>query len=617
MLRQILKNRYRIIHKLGEGAFGHTYLAEDLDCQIRQYFVVKHLQPDLTQYKVQDRLGIWQEAKRLFDREAKTLAKLGSCTSQIPTMEECFEENNEFYIVQEWIEGETLEKEISDGQLWTQKDTIQLLIEILEPLSVCHINGVIHRDLKPANLLRRLKNKELVIIDFGAATEEQLSPVFNSQSSPGTRIGTEGYMPDEQSKGFPLFASDIYAVGAIGMQVLTGLEPCNMSRDQTTVNFPWQKVPGRYATAAFANVLNRMLADSAVMRYPDIASVLAALEALRPIVLRGNLSKEIFTFETAKVQQVQEVEFAIVKKPGWFGLWEKEERQTTMVKVWKTLKMMSKAERFVEDLGKGTELEMVYIPAGTFMMGAPKSESNRSDNEQPEHLVAVSEFYMGRYAVTQSQYLAVMGKNPARWQGAQLPVERVSWHDAQEFCQKLSVKTGKKYQLPSEAMWEYACRAGTTTRFHFGEVIDLVAETAYEYTCLDFRCTTLFHYEEMLKSKESYVANFGQLSTYANVVKDQHRGKTTVVGTFPANNFGLADMHGNVWEWCEDHLHENYQGAPLDGSSWSGNDNDAHLLRGGSCFGNPRDCRSACRYGRSADVRNNYIGFRVIHLQDS
>jgi formylglycine-generating enzyme required for sulfatase activity len=310
----------------------------------------------------------------------------------------------------------------------------------------------------------------------------------------------------------------------------------------------------------------------------------------RGAVLGGNqgwLSQEIFTFETAKLQQVEEQRVEVIKKPKWLGLVEREERQTKTVKVWKVPKTMKQAERFVEDLGGGAKLEMVYIPAGTFTMGTPKSEASSSDNEWPEHLVAVPEFYMGRYAVTQAQYLAVMGKNPSHWQGGQLPVEQVSWHDAQEFCQKLSVKTGKKYRLPSEAMWEYACRAGTTTPFHFGETIN------------------------------TDVANLDGDYTYANAAKGQYREKTTVVGSFPANDFGLADMHGNVWEWCEDHWHENYQGSPLDGSSWSGNDSNSRLLRGGSWFFNPRSCRSASRLRWSAVSRSFSLGFRVIHLQNS
>jgi eukaryotic-like serine/threonine-protein kinase len=609
MLGRILKNQYRIIQQLGRGGLGAAYLVEDLnpEYKIPPRFVVKHLQPDYTNCKSQqERDDLWQKALELFEREAKVLQKLGRCTTQIPTLEEFFAEDNQFYIVQEWIEGETLSKELIYDVSWTQQKTIQLLVEILEPLQFCHAEGVIHRDLKPDNLMRRQRNGELVIIDFGAVREvgQRLTLMANGQPRPGSQIGTEGYMPIEQFNRSPVLASDIYAVGAIGMQAMTGMYPHEVFFDSATDMFAWQNVPGCYATPVFANVLNRMLANSAAVRYPDAAAALAALKPLisTPIpkpnnlspplasptiqpTFRGSLSQEIFTFKTAKLQQVQEQLVEVVKKPGWLGIGEREERQTKTVKVWKAPKTTAQAERFVEDLGGGAKLEMVYIPAGTFTMGAPKSEADSNDDERPEHLVAVPEFYMGRYAVTQAQYLAVMGKNPAQWQGAQLPVEQVSWHDAQEFCQKLSTKTGKKYRLPSEAMWEYACRAGATTPFHFGETIN------------------------------PDIANFDGNSTYANSAKGQYRQQTTVVGSFPANHFGLADMHGNVWEWCEDHWHENYQEALLDGSSW--NDNDYRLLRGGSWDDDPSCCRSASRSRWSAGLGIDIIGFRVIHLQDS
>ncbi len=222
------------------------------------------------------------------------------------------------------------------------------------------------------------------------------------------------------------------------------------------------------------------------------------------------------------------------------------------------------------------------MPAGSFTMG-----SEEYDSEKPRHLVNVPGFYMGRYQVTQEQYLRIMGKNPAHWQDAKLPVEQVSWDDAQVFCQKLSAATGKKYRLPSEAEWEYACRAKTDTPFYFGETIS----------------TELVNYD----------GNY----TYKSGVKGVYRAQTISVGSFPANGFGLHDMHGNVWEWCEDKWHENYQGAPTNGSAWiSGNDNDYRLLRGGSWSFDPYNCRSAYRNRRSADIWDNNIGFRVVCAQD-
>jgi formylglycine-generating enzyme required for sulfatase activity len=232
------------------------------------------------------------------------------------------------------------------------------------------------------------------------------------------------------------------------------------------------------------------------------------------------------------------------------------------------------AEVFVEDLGNGISLTMVKIPGGEFLMGSPASEEERYDDESPQHSVKVPEFYLGQTLVTQAQWQQLMSNNnPSKFTGdGKLPVEQVSWLDTQEFCQKLFEQTQRAYRLPSEAEWEYACRAGTTTPYYFGETI----------------------------TKE--LANYGG-----------QRGKTTPVGEFPPNEFGLYDLHGNVWEWCLDHWHENYQLAPSDGSVWlSDNDKANRVLRGGSWNSYPRSCRSASRYNDTPVNRVGIIGFRVV-----
>jgi formylglycine-generating enzyme required for sulfatase activity len=234
---------------------------------------------------------------------------------------------------------------------------------------------------------------------------------------------------------------------------------------------------------------------------------------------------------------------------------------------------LNSAAPFTENLN-GVRLEMAPVPSGSFLMGSPESEKGRYGDEGPQHRVTVSGFYIGRYEVTQAQWQAVMGANPANFKGDDdLPVERVSWSGAKEFCVKLSRITGKTYRLPSEAEWEYACRAGTT---------------------------------------DPYAGDLDALAWYSN----NSGNKTHPVGQKQANAFGLFDMHGNVWEWCEDISHGGYGrqhgNPPMDGSAWLSDGNpSARVLRGGSFNYNDKSCRSASRNGASDDRYVN-AGFRVV-----
>ncbi len=241
------------------------------------------------------------------------------------------------------------------------------------------------------------------------------------------------------------------------------------------------------------------------------------------------------------------------------------------------------ARQKIEDLGNGIKLEMVYIPRGSFLMQSPEDQDENTDAESLQHQVTLQPFYMSKYPITQTQYQVIMGNNPSNFIGRSRPVERVSWHDATKFCQKLSEKTGKIYTLPSESQWEYACRAGTTTPFSFGETIT------------------------------SELVNYDGNYPYSNAPKGKYRQETTDVGTFPPNAFGLYDMHGNVWEWCLDVWHDNYNGAPTDGNAWeSGGDSNRRVLRGGSWYFNSWDCRSAWRIYYYADDCINTWGFRIV-----
>ena len=257
------------------------------------------------------------------------------------------------------------------------------------------------------------------------------------------------------------------------------------------------------------------------------------------------------------------------------------------------------------------------IPAGTFLMGSPSDEPERSADEGPQHEVTLQSFFISQTPITQAQWrqVAEWSKQPAEHWGRELnpnpssfdeqpdsdqrPVENVSWHDAMEFCRRLSQRTGRTYTLPSEAQWEYACRAGRMTPFHFGPTIT------------------------------PELANYNGNTTYADGPKGAYRQHTTPVWMLPANDWGLHDMHGNVGEWCLDHWHNSYEGAPADGSAWlnptdpnkkpstekaNDSEKEPRLLRGGSWYLFVWLCRSARRDHARPDGAGYDVGFRVVCL---
>ncbi|MCY4384581.1 MAG: SUMF1/EgtB/PvdO family nonheme iron enzyme [Nitrospinae bacterium] len=234
--------------------------------------------------------------------------------------------------------------------------------------------------------------------------------------------------------------------------------------------------------------------------------------------------------------------------------------------------------------------KMVVAPAGSFMMGSPSGEKDRSDDEGPRHRVTISNpFAVGKYEVTFAEWDACVadggcgGHRPSDegWGRGNRPVTKVSWEDAKAYVKWLSQKTGKRYRLLSEAEWEYAARAGTKTPFHFGSTIS------------------------------TSQANYDGDHTYGRGSKGVDRGKTVPVGSFPANVFGLHDVHGNVWEWVEDCWNDNYSGSPSDGSAWTSGNCGRRVLRGGSWFNAPGLLRSANRLRYGTGNRFNGNGFRV------
>ncbi|MBE9232217.1 SUMF1/EgtB/PvdO family nonheme iron enzyme [Cuspidothrix issatschenkoi LEGE 03284] len=524
----LLDDRYRPIKFLGEGGFGRTFQAVD-EKRLNTPCVIKQFLPQ------QAGSAALQKATELFQHEAKRLQELGK-HPQIPDLEAFFPQDGRLYLVQDFIDGQNLLEEFQTQGKLNEAQIRIILVALLPVLQFIHDNKVIHRDIKPENIIRS-KNGKLFLIDFGVSKETSGSILTRV----GTTVGTPGYAPPEQLRGVAYHNSDLYSLAVTCVRLLTGHFQKSDSSDElfdtNTMEWQWRKYVS--LSEELTTLLETMLQDIPAKRYQSATEVLAALTNQKTVVI------------------------STPQPPA-----------NTNVNI-------NLQSSFTEDLGKGVKLEMIAIPGGTFWMGSPENEAERSSWESPQHQVTVPSFFMGKYQLTQAQYQAIMGSNPSRFTGNNRPVESVCWDDAVAFCQKLSHRTGKNYRLPSEAEWEYACRAGTTTPFSFGDNIT----------------TDLVNYD----------GNY----PYKSAPKGKHRQQTTDVGTFPPNAFGLYDMHGNVWEWCEDDWHENYINAPIDGSAWN-NRNDTKLMRGGAWYGTAKGCRSAYRNNYSRDRCHFDFGFRVV-----
>jgi formylglycine-generating enzyme required for sulfatase activity/tRNA A-37 threonylcarbamoyl transferase component Bud32 len=583
---KLLRNRYRVFRLLGEGGFSRTYATEDVDrldapCVIKQFF--PQIQGTVQRSK----------AAEFFKEEAFRLYELGENHTQIPRLLAYFEQGCSLYLVQEFIQGKTLLQEVQQ-QPFTEEQIRQLLVDLLPVLHFIHSLNVIHRDIKPENIIRRDSDGKPVLIDFGGA--KQLTQT--SLARQATVIYTIGYAPTEQMSGFACNASDLYALGVTCARLLTQCLPLQDAYgnihdslyDPMNAKWLWQEHLQKkniIVSDDLSKILDKLLKHLPSERYQSAAEVINDLNGVRNTVI--DKSQYFITTQPTLVPlpppspqvkpllpplQTFEFDVVIVDTAG---------REVSRDR--------PHAKFFIEELSKGVTLEMVSIPGSDFMMGSPHFEGDA--DERPQHKVTIAPFFMGKFPVTQAQWRAVtalpkikqtLNPYPSKFKGLDRPVENVSWYEAVEFCVRLSEKTGREYRLPSEAEWEYACRAGTTTSFHFGEKI------TPNLVC------------------------FSDNDTYGVEAKSKYRKETSNVGSFNvANAFGLYDMHGLVWEWCADPWHNNYNGAPADGAVWEdGGDVHRRVLRGGSWSFSAELCRSASRSWNESDGGLRMCGFRVV-----
>ncbi|MEA5478098.1 SUMF1/EgtB/PvdO family nonheme iron enzyme [Pseudanabaena galeata UHCC 0370] len=509
-----IQERYRALKVIGQGGFGKTFLAQDEGKPSQPLCVIKQF--------IYDDPATLREAQRLFEQEAVRLDDLGR-HPQIPELLAHCEQEGRQYLVQEFIDGENLLQELKRSGRFSEAKIKDLLLDLLPVLQFIHAGNVIHRDIKPENIIRRRSDGKLVLVDFGAAKMASKTALAKT----GTTIGSPEYTAPEQARGKAVFASDIYGLGVTCIYLLTQVSPFDLFSD-SEFQWVWRRfLNGITVNDKLGRVLDKMLEQALVRRYQTIEDVLQDLDLPK----KSPISTPVHSPQTP---------------------------------------VSTSSNSLMLDCGNGVKLEMVKVAAGSFNMG-----SNQSSNEKPIHRVNLREFLIGKYPVTQAQYQAVMGNNPSIFKGAQNPVEQVSWHDAMEFCQKLSQKIGQKVRLPNEAEWEYAAKGGNQGK-------------GYEYSGSN---------------------NLDEVGWFT----DNSGGKTHPVGQKKANELGIYDMSGNAWELCEDVQHENYNGAPTDGTAWLvGGEQDRRISRGGSWYSIALNCRSAYRYGRYTDDRNSYLGFRVV-----
>ncbi|MBO3457451.1 bifunctional serine/threonine-protein kinase/formylglycine-generating enzyme family protein [Aetokthonos hydrillicola Thurmond2011] len=420
---QSVKNGRFVIQKvLGGGGFGVTYSA--IEQRSGRLFAIKTLNP------------LHQSEQNFLEKQEKFVneaIKLASCQHPyIVRVYEVIQEEGMWGMVMEYIDGEDLGVYVDKNGLLSQTQALRYIDQVGQALEYVHQQGFLHRDIKPNNILLRNQRKEAVLIDFGLAREFTIGKTLSMTSA-----RTEGYAPIEQYERQGRFtaATDVYGLAATLYALVTGEVPF-ASNFRKFAELP----PPKKYNPEISDTVNDAIMTGMGIEQQERPQTVREFRELLEVV---KTPEPTFSFEVVIVNSRGE----IIKR---------ESKQ---------------AKYYSEDLGNGVVLEMVSIPGGQFVMGSPETELERFYHESPQHTVTIQPFFMGKFPITQEQYQAIMGQNPSYFKGEKRPVEQVSWDDAIAFCTKLSQKTGKTYRLPSEAEWEYACRAGTTTPFYFGETI--------------------------------------------------------------------------------------------------------------------------------------------------
>ena len=583
------KRTYTIEKVLGQGGFGITYkVSANLkvdNVTIRTHFAIKEFfmseacerdEHNSICYSspVKDKV---EESRKDFLAEAQRLNKSSLEHPNIIHVNEVFEANNTVYYVMEYLDAGSLRDYVRKQGALSEQEALAIMVPIMQAVEYLHQHKMSHLDVKPDNVMLK-EDPETgetipVLIDFG------LSKHYDKNGKPTSTVRvsgfSDGYAPVEQYTGIYFFTpqADVYALAATLYYALVGKDPV-IASEQTEEKI-LKNLPKGISDSVKKTILSSMKMQKEE-RCPSVSIMLADLSASSVENAQSDQNENL-TKKSNETQVIKKTH----KKHSMRIAWSVAGIIGLVAVVWMAIMVFrdisDKSQSFNEELAipvnSNVYVELVKVEAGSFNMGATSEMENPYEDEKPIHRVTLTNnYYIGKYEVTQALWQAVMGSNPSCFKGDDLPVERVSWNDCQDFISKLNAMTGKRFRLPTEAEWEYAARGGKKSR-------------GYQYSGSN---------------------TLGDVAWYG----DNSGSKTHAVGTKQPNELGIYDMAANVEEWCQDR-YGSYSSSPQTNPTGAASGSN-RVIRGGDWFFLAWDCRTSCRGFRAPGDRFNYLGLRLV-----
>ncbi|MDO4211115.1 MAG: bifunctional serine/threonine-protein kinase/formylglycine-generating enzyme family protein [Bacteroidales bacterium] len=548
--------KFRIVRHISSGGFGNTYegihTMMDTRVAIKEFFPKMFCNRDESTSHItvatHSNRALVEKLRKKFVDEAKSIFKMNH--PNIVKVHDIFEENGTAYYVMDFIDGQSLGDILKVRGALPEAEAVGYVRQVADALKYVHSLNRLHLDIKPGNVMLDSDNRT-ILIDFGASKHYDDGTGENTSTLMG--MNTPGYAPPEQmSRSFSDFnpTADVYALGATLYRLLTNITPPD-SIMLMSGDEELDPLPST-VSAATQNAVAKAMIPQRKRRLQSIGEFLT--------LLGGHPTPGVSD------------EMTVVKE------------EETLVKVENTVVVAPSKPRLENRTFnvKGVSFTMVAVEGGTFLMGSDDPESNA--NEKPVHTVTLSDYYICQTQVTQALWYVVMGNNPSYYKGNDLPVERVSWDDCQTFIKKLNNLTGHNFRLPTEAEWEYAARGGNNSRGYKYSGSNNIAEVAW--------------YEDNSYTHKGWLG----------IMKDE---QTHPVATKKANEIGIYDMSGNVYEWCQDWYERSYYSSSAQTNPKGPSSGSYHVYRGGSWNSYARRCRVANRFNDTPFYCVNILGLRL------